>query len=248
MTGPRSTRPTSWWWAPGSGLAAARELRARGSAVGARSSRPGGRTGAQPRPRRRQGRGGGRPVDRAHTGPARRARRRARSGDVPHPQRGLQRDRVLGSACAATGARSRASTRRPARRGARTATAQPAGPQGAAGRAVGGAPMPPASMARRPPPGCAETSPPGPVGCCSSSDIEAVWAAQPEDMSLLHVLFYIHSAGGLERLFDTEGGAQQDRFVGGSQLVPLGLARRARLRARACSPRRCAGSSTARTG
>ena len=56
--------------------------------------------------------------------------------------------------------------------------------------------------------------------------IEAVWAAQPEDMSLLHVLFYIHSAGGLERLFDTEGGAQQDRFVGGSQLVPLGLARR----------------------
>ena len=54
--------------------------------------------------------------------------------------------------------------------------------------------------------------------------IEAVWAAQPEDMSLLHVLFYIHSAGSLERLFDTEGGAQQDRFVGGSQLVPLRMA------------------------
>ena len=49
--------------------------------------------------------------------------------------------------------------------------------------------------------------------------VEAVWAAQPEDMSLLHVLFYIHSAGSLEMLFDTEGGAQQDRFVGGSQLV-----------------------------
>jgi monoamine oxidase len=49
--------------------------------------------------------------------------------------------------------------------------------------------------------------------------IEAVWAAQPEDISLLHVLFYIHSAGSLEMLFDTEGGAQQDRFVGGSQLV-----------------------------
>jgi monoamine oxidase len=49
--------------------------------------------------------------------------------------------------------------------------------------------------------------------------IEAVWAAQPEDMSLLHVLFCIHSAGSLEMLFDTEGGAQQDRFVGGSQLV-----------------------------
>jgi monoamine oxidase len=54
--------------------------------------------------------------------------------------------------------------------------------------------------------------------------IEAVWAAQPEDMSLLHVLFYIHSAGSLEMLFDTEGGAQQDRFVGGSQLIPIRMA------------------------
>ena len=54
--------------------------------------------------------------------------------------------------------------------------------------------------------------------------IEAVWAAQPEDMSLLHVLFYIHSGGGLEMLFDTEGGAQQDRFVGGSQRIPLRMA------------------------
>jgi monoamine oxidase len=54
--------------------------------------------------------------------------------------------------------------------------------------------------------------------------VEAVWAAQPEDMSLLHVLFYIHSAGSLEMLFDTEGGAQQDRFVGGSQLVPIRMA------------------------
>jgi monoamine oxidase len=56
--------------------------------------------------------------------------------------------------------------------------------------------------------------------------IEAVWAAQPEDISLLHLLFYIHSAGSLERLFDTEGGAQQDRFVGGSQLVPIRMAER----------------------
>ena len=54
--------------------------------------------------------------------------------------------------------------------------------------------------------------------------IEAVWAAQPEDMSLLHVLFYIHSAGSLEMLFDTEGGAQQDRFVGGSQRIAIQMA------------------------
>jgi monoamine oxidase len=53
---------------------------------------------------------------------------------------------------------------------------------------------------------------------------EAVWAQEPGDLSLLHVLFYAHSAGGLDALFDTEGGAQQDRFVGGSQLVSLRLA------------------------
>lgn len=54
--------------------------------------------------------------------------------------------------------------------------------------------------------------------------IEAVWAAQPEDMSLLHILFYIHSAGSLQMLFDTEGGAQQDRFVGGSQRIAILMA------------------------
>lgn len=54
--------------------------------------------------------------------------------------------------------------------------------------------------------------------------IEAVWAVEPEDLSLLHLLFYIRSAGNLDALLDTEGGAQQDRFVGGSQLVSLRLA------------------------
>jgi len=49
--------------------------------------------------------------------------------------------------------------------------------------------------------------------------VEAVWAAEPEDLSLLHVLFYTRSGGGFDRLLDTEGGAQQDRFVGGSQIV-----------------------------
>jgi monoamine oxidase len=56
--------------------------------------------------------------------------------------------------------------------------------------------------------------------------VEAVWAAEPAELSLLHVLFYIHSAGGLDPLISTEGGAQQDRFVGGSQLISLRLAER----------------------
>ncbi len=54
--------------------------------------------------------------------------------------------------------------------------------------------------------------------------VEAVWACEPADVSLLHILFYIHSAGGTEALIATEGGAQQDRFVGGSQRISLALA------------------------
>ena len=57
-----------------------------------------------------------------------------------------------------------------------------------------------------------------------SLGVEAVWAAQPEDLSLLHVLFYISSAGGLDALWDTEGGAQDARVVGGSQLISLRMA------------------------
>lgn len=51
--------------------------------------------------------------------------------------------------------------------------------------------------------------------------IEAVFSAQPRDMSLLHVLFYIRSAGGLNALINTGGGAQDSRFHGGSQLVSI---------------------------
>lgn len=53
---------------------------------------------------------------------------------------------------------------------------------------------------------------------------QAVWAAEPEDISMLHLLFYINSAGSLEALIDTEGGAQDRRLVGGSQLLSLRLA------------------------
>ena len=49
--------------------------------------------------------------------------------------------------------------------------------------------------------------------------IIGVWAAEPRDVSLLHVLFYIRSAGSLEMLVDVEGGAQEARVVGGTQLI-----------------------------
>jgi monoamine oxidase len=54
--------------------------------------------------------------------------------------------------------------------------------------------------------------------------VKAVWAAMPSDVSLLHLLFYIHSAGKLDLLLDTEGGAQQDRFLNGAQNVAVAAA------------------------
>jgi monoamine oxidase len=51
-----------------------------------------------------------------------------------------------------------------------------------------------------------------------------VWGCAPEAISLLHVLFYISSAGSLELILDTERGAQQDRFAGGSQRLAQWLA------------------------
>lgn len=51
-----------------------------------------------------------------------------------------------------------------------------------------------------------------------------VWGAEPSEMSLLHVLFYVRSGHGFDMLMDVEGGAQQDRLVGGSHLLATRLA------------------------
>lgn len=51
-----------------------------------------------------------------------------------------------------------------------------------------------------------------------------VWGTGPEELSMLHVLFYVSAAGSFDKLIDTEDGAQQDRLDGGAQLLPLGLA------------------------
>ncbi|MFF8972297.1 flavin monoamine oxidase family protein [Streptomyces sp. NPDC014995] len=58
----------------------------------------------------------------------------------------------------------------------------------------------------------------------------SIFSAEPRELSLLFVLFYIAAAGNasnpgtLERLTETANGAQELRFVGGSQLVPVRLA------------------------
>jgi monoamine oxidase len=54
----------------------------------------------------------------------------------------------------------------------------------------------------------------------------AVFAAEPRDLSLLHALFYFNSGGGIINLTSTAGGAQDSRFIGGSQLVSIRMAAR----------------------
>ena len=61
--------------------------------------------------------------------------------------------------------------------------------------------------------------------------VEAVFAAEPRDLSFLFFLFYIAGAGNestpgtFERLVNTADGAQDSRFVGGSQLVSIKVAK-----------------------
>ena len=105
--------------------------------------------------------------------------------------------------------------------------ARPDGAQGADGGAVGGPPRREPGTRRRSRRGCGATSARKQGRSLMKGVIEAVWACEPADVSLLHILFYIHSAGGIEALIATEGGAQQDRFVGGSQRMSLALAERA---------------------
>lgn len=42
------------------------------------------------------------------------------------------------------------------------------------------------------------------------------WGAEPDEVSMLHATRYVKAAGGLDRMLDVVGGAQQDHFVSGS--------------------------------
>ncbi|MEJ7876619.1 MAG: FAD-dependent oxidoreductase, partial [Solirubrobacterales bacterium] len=53
---------------------------------------------------------------------------------------------------------------------------------------------------------------------------KTVWGAAPGELSLLWALGYMAAGGGFEKLLDVEGGAQQDRIVGGSALISERLA------------------------
>lgn len=48
---------------------------------------------------------------------------------------------------------------------------------------------------------------------------EAIWAADPAEISLLHALFYVKSGRNLDTLMNVKDGAQEERFVGGAQMT-----------------------------
>ncbi|MEO3756760.1 flavin monoamine oxidase family protein [Mycobacterium sp. B14F4] len=45
------------------------------------------------------------------------------------------------------------------------------------------------------------------------------WGCEPDAVSMLHAVRYVKAAGGLDHMLDVEGGAQQDRFPGGTQQI-----------------------------
>lgn len=50
------------------------------------------------------------------------------------------------------------------------------------------------------------------------------WGAEPDEVSMLHAVRYVKAAGGVDRMLDVTGGAQQDRFAAGTQQIALKMA------------------------
>lgn len=63
----------------------------------------------------------------------------------------------------------------------------------------------------------------------STRDLMAImarvtWGCEPDAVSMLHAVRYVKAAGGLGRMLDVEGGAQQDRFPAGTQQIAQRMA------------------------
>ena len=57
-------------------------------------------------------------------------------------------------------------------------------------------------------------------------EVGSVPCASPEEISVLHLAWLIKACNGLDMLFGDQGGAQQDRVIGGTQTVARRLAER----------------------
>jgi monoamine oxidase len=225
------------------GLVAARELLREGADVLVLEARdrvggPHGGATCWPRGTRSRSAGSG-------SGPARtraRAGPRARGGHLPDPRRGRARPRAGRRAHAALPRDDPEGRAAGPRRPARLAGAdRPRGAPGAAPRPVGGAGRrPPGRRVLRDVDGPPRPAPRWAATCCGCGP-SPVFSVEPADLSALHVLFYVHAAGGFDRLATRTAAPTQDRLAGGSQELAVraaaGLGERVRL-----------GTGGARTG
>jgi monoamine oxidase len=53
--------------------------------------------------------------------------------------------------------------------------------------------------------------------------MRTIFGAECGELSMLHMLAYVHSAGSMNNLISTEGGFQHDRIAGGAQTISLAL-------------------------
>ncbi|WP_390893482.1 flavin monoamine oxidase family protein [Mycobacterium deserti] len=63
----------------------------------------------------------------------------------------------------------------------------------------------------------------------STRDLMAImarvtWGCEPDAVSMLHAVRYVKAAGGIGRMLDVQGGAQQDRFPAGTQQIAVRMA------------------------
>lgn len=54
--------------------------------------------------------------------------------------------------------------------------------------------------------------------------VQVSWGCEPDEVSLLHVLHYLHGTGGFDSMLDIEGGAQESHFVEGAHEICRRLA------------------------
>jgi monoamine oxidase len=58
------------------------------------------------------------------------------------------------------------------------------------------------------------------------AEVSSIACASPQEISILEIAFLVRACNGLDRLFNTEGGAQQDRLIGGTQPIVRKVAQR----------------------
>lgn len=63
------------------------------------------------------------------------------------------------------------------------------------------------------------------ISAVMDAAIRTIFGAETSELSALYFLMYLNAGGGMLSLSEARGGAQQDRFVAGSQSISLALAR-----------------------